>query len=309
MILAIRGLTLVLNSRIVRFWITVTVASLLAYDLYWLIDGLVGQGYYIGFGMVVNAFKQLFGISTGLSTIWVVGHALGFIGLVIRFIGLTLALYLIFLMWKLGKSFSSVKKRISVAVFLEAAFFLCLSFSVVMLQQSGQDILASSYFLQIVLIAPLMIALSDKLWKTQNGFTSISTLKWIDFAFLGYTAAIGVSSISRWVVYAQYFNNQVFPSGSALLGFINSVVCMFLALAFAIAGSFLLLKTKNHNLATKSFGVSLFALGTHFLGYLIYAYLTGSLGLVMLWEIWAIPLLGLGVSLFYVAGHRNSSLS
>ena len=295
------------NSRIVRFWFTVTVASLLVYDLYWLIDGLVGHGYYIGFGMVVNAFKQLFGISTGLSTIWVAGHAFGFIGIALRFVGLALALYLIFLVWKLGKSFFYVKKRMAVAVFLEAAYFLSLSFSVVMLHQSGQDILAASYFLQIVLIAPLMIALSVKLWKTQSGFSSISTLKWVVFAFLGYTAAMGVSNISRWVVYAQYFNNQVFPSGSALVGFANSVVCMFTASAFAVAGSFLLLKTKNLNLATKMFGVSLAALGAHFLGYLIYAYLTGSLGLVMLWEIWAIPLLGLGASLFYGAGRKDSS--
>lgn len=295
-----------LSSRIVLFWFTVTVASLLVYDLYWLIDGLVGHGYYIGFGMVVNAFKQLFGISTGLSTIWVAGHAFGFIGIALRFVGLALALYLIFLVWKLGKSFSYVKKRMSAAIFLEAAYFLSLSFSVVMLHQSGQDILAASYFLQIILISPLMIALSVKLWKTQSGFSTISTLRWVAFAFLGYTAALGVSNISRWVVYAQFFNNQVFPSGSALVGFVYSVVCMFTALAFAITGSFLLLKTKKLNLSTRMFGISLAAIGAHFLGYLMYAYLTGSLGLVLLWEIWAIPLLGLGASLFYRAGRKDS---
>ena len=59
-------------------------------------------------------------------------------------------------------------------------------------------------------------------------------------------------------------------------------------------------------LPTKMFGVSLAALGAHFLGYLIYAYLTGSLGLVMLWEVWAIPLLGLGASLFYEAVRKDS---
>ena len=293
------------NSRIVRFWFTVTIASLLAYDLYWLIDGLVGRGYFIGFGMVINAFKQLFGIQTGLSTIWVTGHAFGFIGLTLRFIELSLALYVIFLMWKLGKSFAHEKKKISVAVFLEATYFLTLSFSVVMLHQIGQDILAASYFLQIILIAPLMIVLSVKLWKTESGSNSISTLKWVNFAFLGYVGAIGVGNIFRWIVYAQYFNNQVFSSGSALVGFLNSVVFMFVALAFAVAGSFFFLETKNLSLAAKMFGVSLVALGVHFIGYLTYAYLTGSLGVVMLWEIWAIPLLGLGASLFYEARHKK----
>jgi hypothetical protein len=84
---------------------------LLAYDLYWLIDGFVGRGYFIGFGMVINAFKQLFGIQTGFSTIWVTGHAFGFIGLTLRFIELSLALYVIFLMWKLGKALITRRKK------------------------------------------------------------------------------------------------------------------------------------------------------------------------------------------------------
>ena len=134
---------------------------------------------------------------------------------------------------------------------------------------------------------------------------SISTLNWVNFAFLGYVGAIGVGNIFRWIVYAQYFNNQVFSSGSALVGFLNSVVFMFVALAFAVAGSFFFLETKNLSLAAKMFGVSLVALGVHFIGYLTYAYLTGSLGVVMLWEIWAIPLLGLGASLFYEARHKK----
>ena len=46
------------------------------------------------------------------------------------------------------------------------------------------------------------------------------------------------------------------------------------------------------------FDISLFMLGMNFTVYLQHAYFIGALGSVMLVEIWAVPLLGLGVSIY-----------
>ncbi len=295
----------VIDLRIVKFWILVTIAALFAYNLYWLIDSFVGNGYNIGFGMVVNAFKMLTGIPTGYSAIWVAGHASSVIGLMARFFELSLALFLLGMLWWRGKTFLSLRDWATAAVFLEGFYFLFFLLPGFMVF-SISNVFALSYFLQILLISPLLILLSFRL-KTDWG--NVSTMKLLSLAYAGYVSAIWVNNVSRWIVVAQENGIQSILSGTTSVGFANAAVVLSLSLALSGATVFVFLKQQNQKLTTKLLGLSLFALGAYFLNYLVYSLFTGSLGSVLLVEVWAVPLLGLGASLLYEANTRGTAIN
>jgi len=86
-------------------------------------------------------------------------------------------------------------------------------------------------------------------------------------------------------------------SGINLLGFLNPIITLSLALLFAIAGFYIRLKNGKIKLSTKFFALSLIMIGLHFTLYLLYATTMNMLNSVLLVEIWPIPLMFLGLSL------------
>jgi hypothetical protein len=124
-------------------------------------------------------------------------------------------------------------------------------------------------------------------------------LKFFGLAFVGYVAAIWVNNILRWVFMATLMGVQFLFAGTTSLGFFNAAVLLSLALVFAVTGLFYLLKRGSNLLTVKYFALSLALVGAHFLIYLVYSVLAGALKSVMLVEIWAVPLLGLGLSVFF----------
>jgi hypothetical protein len=85
-------------------------------------------------------------------------------------------------------------------------------------------------------------------------------------------------------------------SGPKAFGFLNSAVFMSLAIAFSIVGSYRLSR-KKEKFALKWIGLSFASVGIHFVIYLIYSTYLNSLNYSLLVDIWAIPLLGLGLSI------------
>ena len=89
---------------------------------------------------------------------------------------------------------------------------------------------------------------------------------------------------------------SVFLTGSRAVGSLNAFIVMSLAIIFSSIGVYYLLKRKRN--PRFWIGLSLVMVGLHYLVYLIYTYYYGGMiSSVMLQEVWAIPLLGLGVAL------------
>jgi hypothetical protein len=85
-------------------------------------------------------------------------------------------------------------------------------------------------------------------------------------------------------------------TGAASWGFLVSLIAMSLAVVFAVAGAHLL--SKNLGESVKWFGLSLAMIGLNYVVYLLYSFLSGNLDPAMAIDLWALPFLGLGISLF-----------
>jgi hypothetical protein len=295
----------VFESRSTKLWAAVTLAALFAYNLYWLIDSFVGKGYDIGFGMVVNAFKAFF--SFQLPSIWVAGHASSTVGLMIRFCELTLALFLMGAVFLGRKDFFRLRHKISIVIFLEGVYFLCFALPASMLFWLGATlyetqsyIYAGSYYAQILLTAPLIILLALKVKKNDPNILKYSAL-----ALVGYFAAVWINNNSRWLATAGLLEGKFVLSEGQLFGFANGIICLSLALFFAVAWCMGVWKKGVNARGWKILGLGVSLLGAHFLLYLTYAIIEGSLGSVMLVEMWMIPLLGLGASLILEARGKH----
>jgi hypothetical protein len=141
------------NLKSVKIWIFVVLCSVFVYNLYYLIHGLqfTWWTYSVLGGPAPNYYR----------TISSIGHTL-------RFIGLFLAIQAAYQVWgPKAKPFSSVKNKISIALILEAAYYITfipgtlniMDFSELL---PGNNFFASIYFLQILLITPFLVILGLK---------------------------------------------------------------------------------------------------------------------------------------------------
>lgn len=92
-----------------KFWVVVTLCSLLVYVLYWLSATVDTVYTYILRGITLDQLLSVYFLSDVLVST---------IGIVLRFVGVSLALVLVYLVWgSKAWSFIRVKKKIAVAVF------------------------------------------------------------------------------------------------------------------------------------------------------------------------------------------------
>ena len=120
-------------------------------------------------------------------------------------------------------------------------------------------------------------------------------LKWIGFAFVGYIVALWSNSVFRWFDMISTDGLSVFFTGIRAIGSLNAFIVMSLAVLFGVLGAHYLLDKQKT--AIKWFGLALTMIGLHYLIYLVYSYFGGMINFVLIVEIWAISLLGLGVSI------------
>ncbi len=273
-----------------KMWITVTLCSLLAYDLYWLTRALANP-YFLSYGNLPENFPPLSIFATA-------DYVLPVIGNIFRFIGISLALFSAYLIWgPKPNPFSKIKKKAAVALLFEGIYLLSLlSINILLIIHIGPLPLFIAFAAQALLVSPLLAVLSIKVWRYQET-AKANVLKWASVAAIGYLIGIWINSIFKWLTMTDVEGIGFLMSGIISLGFLNSLITLTLSLIFAVAGFYTLLKKENRRLSTRLLAVASIMLGLHFVIFIIYSAITNSWVWVPLTEIWPIALLGLGLNM------------
>ena len=265
----------------VKIWIFVVLCSVFVYNLYYLIHGLqfTWWTYTTLGGPAPNYYRTISSI-----------------GETLRFIGLFLALQAAYhVLGPKAKPFSTVKNKVSVALILDAAYYITFIPGLLNIMDydrfiTEMNFFASIYFLQILLITPFLVILGLKVRNVME----TGLLKWAGIACVGYITAIWVNIAFRWFFMSFQEGIQFLLTGITAFGFLPSILTLSLSPIFAIIGAVKL--AKNGNNAIRWFGLSAVMLGAHFVIYLVYNAIAGMLNFAILTEVWAVSLLGLGLS-------------
>ena len=153
--------------------------------------------------------------------------------------------------------------------------------------------LGVAYFLQFLFITPFLVILGVKVYRHKQ--EGIDFLKWIGFAFVGYIGALWANSVFRWFDMISIDGLSVFFTGIRAVGSLNAFIVMSLGLVFGVLSVYHLLNGRK--IGVRWAGLALVMVGLHYLIYLVYSYFGGMIDFVLLVEVWAIPLLGLGISI------------
>ncbi len=277
-------------SRWIKVWVGVALCSLFAYVLYWLPAS---------FELIYRSFLHGITMQRLLSFYFISDVLVSTVGLVLRFVGVSIALVSIYLVWgPKALPFRSIRKKVAVAVLFEGIYFLSyLPITIYYLGLGFVPMLFVGYLFQIIAVFPLLAVLSLKIWRYNNSAkTNLST--WISVAAIGYLANIWISNVFRWLSMVEIAGLTFLFQGISAFGFLNSIVTLSLSLIFAIAGCYYLPNKDDRKLSTKLFGTALILLGLHFIIYILYSVVVGaSVYSVLVIEVWPVTVLGLGLSM------------
>lgn len=276
-----------------KIWITITLCTLFCWTLYYMADGLTH---------FVNIIQGIPDFYTGKEWYFIPG----FLGITGRLIGVSLGLSSAFLVWMKQKDFSAIKNLVLTSLVLEALYFISLLPSFWSLAIRNLNSLAAAYLLQTLLIAPSLITLAIKTKNHVPGSPESNLAKWVALAFAGYIAALWINVVLRWTDMFAIGGLQFLLTGIMAIGFLDAIVIMSLALILALTTTYYLIK-QNRQTATKFLGLTLTAVGLHYLIYMIYAYLAEALGLAFLIDVWTIPLIGAGLSILRISLQKNNN--
>jgi len=282
---------LVSVGRDFKVWVFISLCSLLVWIIRWLPS-------------TFERFYNIVFVSWGyysINRVW--PYSAAGVGMVACFIGVIVGLWSLSLVWKGNKGFFEIRKWVAVALALESVYFaslfpggLWLIFFPRELVPGGFVVLGVAYLLQTCFTTPFLAILAFKINKYERGANGFQSWKWVGIAFSGYVLMFWVNSVFRWFDMVLAEGVAFFFSGISGVGALNSFVFMSLAVVFAVVGASSLAKQKKGS-ALRWLGLALAMGGLHFLVYLVYSYAIGALSFVWLVDIWAIPLLGLGVTL------------
>lgn len=274
----------------VKFWLAASLFSLFVYTAYWTI-----KSYEHLFGFIFNAPQHYIYVTTLGEVFWA-GH----IGLTARTAAVLIGLTTLYLLWIKQKPLSKIKQAVTLALFLESVNFIGLLPSALWLLKPGTLVysppLGIGYLLQVLLTAPLLTTLAIKL--KNHSPNEHPTRFWVfaAAAFAGYISALAINGLSRWAGMISLDNVAFLFEGTRLSGFLNTIILLPSAAAFAVLG--LHHAAKQHMTSMlKWFGASLVATGLHYAIYIAYSYATNTLNMAPLVDIWTAPLLGLGAAL------------
>lgn len=221
------------------------------------------------------------------------------IGMVSRLLAVALAFWGIYTIWRKSKKSISTRRMFAISIGLESIYYASLIPSILYLFALGStrnsvfySMFGVGYFVQVILTVPFLLILAIKLYRlTSNSFQS---MKLVGIAFAGYIVALWANSVFHWLglLFTEGLS-FLFSDISSVLAW-NSLVLMTLALISAIIAGIQL--SKNNKLSNWE-GFALTLVGVHFLIYLLFNLITGTLNSVWLTDIWAIAFLGLGLSI------------
>jgi hypothetical protein len=273
------------NNKI-KILVTITLFSLLLWITYWLIP----------------SFQHFFNLALGLPDqysnrewYFIPAH----FGLIARLTGTCLGLLAVFFIWIKNKPFSKVKSLVTTSLLMEAAYFISLLPSFWSLFSTFRaTTLGIAYFLQIIFTAPLLVILALKIHQNNVQDNKLKILKWSTITFVGYIAALWINSVFRWIDMLLIEGVGFLTSGIRAIGFFDAIIFMSLAVILAAMGA------RSHGkeievAARKWIGLSMVMVGLHYVIYLVYSYIVGALGFVLLVDVWTVPLLFLGLALLF----------
>ncbi len=278
-------------TRGVKIWIAVALVSFFVYNAY------VTRGSYIIFyGYLTHDPAWVTYVNFAGAAFWA-GH----IQVTMRFAALTLGLVAAFLLWVKAWPFSRVKTLVTAALFLEAMYFLGAVPSAWLLLDPNSPIyvffLGLGYAMQALILVPLLLVLAVKVKNYKVGSLSGGFGKWVAVTFGGYVSALAINAVFRWMDMVS-INGLGFLSGIIAVGFVSAAVLMPLAAVFTWLGAVSWFKHRMQ-LAVACCGAALSFVGLYYAVYWVYSYFANSLNLAPLVDVWAVVLLGLGVTLIY----------
>ena len=277
-------------AREVKVWIFIMLGALLIWTANWIPSS-------------ISLFQDF---ATGSLSHWIGGwmyilmETSGSIAIIVRFIGIIIGILLLLLIWKGTKGIFEVKKWIASALILEGVFYAMVGLpSGVYMMGSGYGgqykMLGASFFLQFLFTTPFLIILAIKVYRYERKPNSAHLWKWVGMTFVGYIAALWAASTLKWFEMVASEGLSFFSVAIRAVGALNSFVFMSLAVVLAVVGAFSLAKRKQS--AMRWFGLALVMVGLHYIVFVVYSYYGGMLNFAVLAKIWAIPLLGLGLTM------------
>lgn len=278
-------ITLAALSRLTKFWIAVSLASLFIYNA-WIVRG----SYAILIGYLTNVPADVHYVAFTGATFWV-GH----MGLTARFVALLLGFAAAYLLWVRKWSIFRARKLVAAALVLEGGYFASLIPSLWFLQSLSPS-LEYGYLLMILFTAPFLWVLAAKVFRYGDVAQRSALLKVSIVTFAAYTVALFANEVFRWASMISADTLAFLFKGIRAIGFLNAVVVMPFSVVFALVATRSVFREKESS-AIKWIGASLAIVGLSYLIYLIYSFLADSLRYVVLVDIWTIPLLGLGIAL------------
>lgn len=274
------------------FWISVSLLSLLVWILRWIPESFV-RFYNIVF-ISWDYYPRVL-VRGSMYTI-------ATMGMISRLFAVILALSTLYLIWRKKTDSFSVRKILAASICLEGIYYASLIPSILYLfaltwtrNSLFYGILGFGYFLHVTLTFPFLTFLALKLYRNKSGLEDFQSFKLIAITFLGYIVALWANASFRWIGLALTEDlSFLWMESTSLLAW-NAIVFMTLAVVFASYGAFYLSKKKKR--AIKWVGLALTAVGLHYLIYLIYHLIIGNYISVWLIDVWAMALLGLGLSI------------
>jgi hypothetical protein len=287
-------------GRGVKVWIFIILCSLLVWTLYWvpwsfslIYRFIISQGAFFRFGGLLYLVQELSGAS----------------GTIIRSVGVLIGLYIMFLLRDGKKEIYDAKKLLASALVIESIYYALLGFPSGIYMMSGgyggqTRVLGVSFFLQFLFTTPFLAVLAVKVYRYEKN-VGFQSWNWVGAAFVGYIATLWSNSVPKWFEMLAMEGSTFFSIPIRTVGFLNDFVFMTLAIVFAVVGAYYLVKKRSF--AIRWSGLALAILGLHYLVYVVYSYYGGMLDSVMLAEVWAIPLLGLGLAMLTTNSSKTKS--
>jgi hypothetical protein len=279
-------------SKSVKFWFFISVITFIVYNFWEIFE--TSEGIYEGF-TEIDIFAL--GESVGINPIIMLIVFFPLIGLIFRFVGSILALQVLNLVWrKKTHTFSDLNKKISKVVLMEIIYLISIIPNFFFITVVGTEVILWSYILQSFLTIPFLFILRRKIKNnTQNPFGS-DVKKWMALSFLTYSAAIWINHISRWFDMSLAGGIPMLLDSLNPLGFFNAAILLSLAVICALIG---FVKSKQNDIFSKWFGTAMTMIGLHFIILVIFYVLQNTLNVLYLFELWTIPLFGLGLSIIF----------
>jgi hypothetical protein len=290
---------------VVKTLALVTVGTYFGYTLYWFVKT-------IPWIIEISLRPEYYVPSTGLRFFNVYSVSLAFtmeyagiVGLLVRVIGASYALFAVFLLLKNEKkNFHALQNKIFKSLLLEGLYYLCyipaialllLNFSA--LPTISNMLLSTAFSTQIILITPMLTKLAVVIKNYRAKVDRPALIRWAGLAYLSVVVAVWVTYILKWRE-MMAVDPYLFSALSVrILGFLNTVIVQSSAVAFAIVGVLLILRKRGSYKAIRWLGLSAIFLSVHIIIYVIYVTHVGITRFIQFGELWLIPLLGVGLYL------------